>query len=49
MNPKYLFALALLLLNPIFFSKSHAQKVETDSALVFYLGGQSNMDGFGYN
>ena len=49
MNQKYLFALALIMLCPFFLGESQAQLIKSDSVLVFYLGGQSNMDGFGYN
>jgi len=49
MYQKFLFALALLLLSPFFLSVTRAQNTESDTVLVFYLGGQSNMDGFGYN
>jgi hypothetical protein len=30
-------------------SLTHAQEITSDTVRVFYLGGQSNMDGFGYN
>lgn len=49
MNQKFLFALAFLLFFPLFIIDSQAQNTESDSVLVFYLGGQSNMDGFGYS
>lgn len=49
MNQIFHFALALSLLGPLSLSESQAQFIISDSVLVFYLGGQSNMDGFGYN
>lgn len=48
MNQKLLLAVVALLLMPHFLSLSQAQNLNSDTVRVFYLGGQSNMDGFGY-
>ena len=49
MNQKFLFAIAVMLCLPHLQSLAIAQKVSSDTVRVFYLGGQSNMDGYGYN
>lgn len=49
MIQKSLFAIALVLCFVLFPSVSQAQDVPSDTVRVFYLGGQSNMDGYGYN
>ena len=49
MIQKSLFAMALVLCLVLFPFVSLAQDLPSDTVRVFYLGGQSNMDGFGYN
>lgn len=41
-------AIALILCMVHFSVNSQAQEAQSDTVRVFYLGGQSNMDGFGY-
>jgi len=49
MKNKLLFAISVMLCLPHFQLLAIAQKVSSDTVRVFYLGGQSNMDGYGYN
>jgi hypothetical protein len=49
MTQKFLFAMALMLCMAQLPLVSLAQNVSSDTVRVFYLGGQSNMDGYGYN
>ena len=48
MNQKLLFAIAVMLGMTQFQSVIHAQALSSDTVWVYYLGGQSNMDGHGY-
>ena len=49
MKQKFLFAIAAMMFLPLFHEAGMAQKIHSDTVRVFYLGGQSNMDGYGYN
>ena len=49
MKQKLLYAIAFMMFMPLFQAVTRAQKVQSDTVRVFYLGGQSNMDGYGYN
>jgi len=49
MIQKSLFAIAFVLCMMLFPFASLAQDLPSDTVRVFYLGGQSNMDGYGYN
>ncbi len=49
MYHKLLLVMAWMIFMPPFLKESQAQKAKSDTIRVFYLGGQSNMDGFGYN
>jgi hypothetical protein len=49
MKKKLLYAIAVMIFMPLFHVVTRAQKVQSDTVRVFYLGGQSNMDGYGYN
>ena len=49
MNQKLQFLIVVMMFMPQFQTVSQAQKLSSDTVRVFYLGGQSNMDGYGYN
>jgi hypothetical protein len=49
MKQKFLFAIVAMIFLPLFQVQSLAQAINSDTVRVFYLGGQSNMDGYGYS